>query len=125
MGETIYYICLALVFIGIMSFLVKLANRQKSEKVIKGIKEIQCTCQACGNIWYYGKGEYLQNAGQKMINSANEHGNTANDLLCCAGCWPAAFLPKNQVVPVKDLNKCPKCNSSAINKEEIIHKIYR
>ncbi|HHT9138412.1 MAG TPA: hypothetical protein ACFYEK_14360 [Candidatus Wunengus sp. YC60] len=108
-----------LVFIGIIVFFAWLGKARK--KAIKGIKETRCTCQACGNVWYYGKGEYLQNIGQNMINSANRHGNAANDLLCCSGCWPAAFLPKNQEVPVKDLNKCPKCNSSAINKEEVIH----
>jgi len=110
-----------LVFIGIIVLLIKLGKGKMGKNAVRGLKETKCTCRACGNVWYYGKGEYLQNVGQSMINSANQHSNAANDLLCCAGCWPAAFLPKNQVVPVKDLNKCPKCNSSAIIKEVVIH----
>ena len=87
------------------------------------IRETKCTCQACSNVWYYGKGEYLQNKGQRMINSANRSSDITNDLLCCSGCAPAAFLPKAQQVPVKDLTKCPKCNSSAITREEVIHEV--
>ena len=109
-----------IVIFGLPIYLISRIWNSKARKPVK-IRETKCTCQLCGNVWYYGKGEYLQNIGQNMINSANRHGNAANDLLCCAGCWPAAFLPKNQEVPVKDLNKCPKCNSMAIKKEEVIH----
>ena len=101
-----------------------ISRRLRSKvKVARKLKETKCTCQVCGNIWHYGKGEYLQNKGQRMINSANQSSNCSSDLLCCSGCWPAAFLPKAQQVPVKDLTKCPKCNSSAITREEVIHGV--
>ena len=119
--EQIYGPVSVIVFFGIIFLIVKSVKGKRGKMAVKGITETKCTCLACGNIWYYGKGEYLQNIGQNMINSANRHGNAANDLLCCAGCWPAAFLPKNQEVPVKDLNKCPKCNSMAIKKETVTH----
>lgn len=112
-----------LAVIGIILIFARSGKGKAGKRVVRGLKETKCTCQACGNVWYYGKGEYLENKGQRMINSANRHGNAANDLLCCAGCWPAAFLPKNQEIPVKDLNKCPKCNSSAVKKEEVIHDL--
>ena len=94
-------------------------------KNLPKIKETKCTCLACGNVWYYGKAESLQNRGQRMMNSANQSSNCSNDLLCCSGCAPALFIPKAQQVPVKDLNKCPKCNSAAIKKEIVIHEVPR
>ena len=91
----------------------------------KKIKETKCTCQACGNVWYYSWREHMENDGQKMINSANQKSNCANDLLCCSGCWPALFIPKAQQIPVKDLDKCSKCNSSAIKREVVVHIVPR
>jgi len=89
----------------------------------KLIRETQCTCAACGNVWYYGKQEELQNRADRMINAGNQMGNLGNDMMCCGGCFPAAFLPKSQIKEVKDLNKCPKCNSSAIKKEVVTHEV--
>jgi len=116
------YIPLIIIF-GLPIWYMIAKRRNPKAKGPRMVKETKCTCQACGNTWYYGKSEYLENLGQKMINSANRGSNLSNDLLCCAGCWPAAFLPKHQEIPVKDLNKCPKCNSTAIKKEEIVHQI--
>ena len=114
---------LFLILIFGIPILILIGRRNSKAKIARKIKETKCTCQACGNVWYYGKGEYLQNKGQRMINSANQSSNCSSDLLCCSGCWPAAFLPKAQQVPVKDLNKCSKCNSSAIKKEIVIHEV--
>lgn len=116
------YIPLIIIF-GLLIWYMIAKRRNPKARGPRMVKEIKCTCQACGNTWYYGKSEYLENLGQRMINSANRGSNMTNDLLCCAGCWPAAFLPKHHEVPVKDLNKCPKCNSTAIKKEEIVHQI--
>jgi hypothetical protein len=114
----------ALIILGIVFFIIQACKcRRRPEVSVKNIKETKCTCQICGNVWYYDKQEYLENKGQKMINSANQNSNCSSDLLCCSGCWPALFIPRAQQVPVKNLNKCPKCNSSAISREEVVHTI--
>lgn len=89
----------------------------------KKIKETKCTCSACGNVWYYGKQELLENRAKSIENCGSAMSNTGSDMMCCSGCAPAILIPKQQAVKVKDLNKCPKCNSSAIRKEEITHEI--
>jgi len=114
----------ALIILGIVFFIIQARKcKRRSGVSVKSIKETKCTCQVCGNVWYYDKQEYLENKGQRMINSANQNSNCSSDLLCCSGCWPALFIPRAQQVPVKNLNKCPKCNSSAITKEEVVHNI--
>jgi hypothetical protein len=77
------------------------------------IKETKCTCSACGNIWFFGKQEVLENASKAM-------GNLGKDMMCCTGCLPAIFIPEQKVI---DLSKCHKCGSRAIKKEEIIHEV--
>ncbi len=115
------------VIIGIVWFISK-ANRNKSntlggQTMGKRIQETKCTCQACGNIWYYGKKELWDNRADRMINFGKEGSNLGSDMMCCGGCLPALFIPKEQVKQVKDLNKCPKCNSSAVRKEEVVHEV--
>lgn len=118
-----------IIIIGIIWvwFIVNI-NRNKSsvagsQITGKRIQETKCTCQACGNIWYYGKQEARAISAQNMANCGNAMSNTGSDMMCCGGCLPAIFIPKRQDVQVKDLNKCPKCNSSAIRKEEVIHEV--
>ena len=89
----------------------------------KRIKETKCTCQACGNTWYYGKKELWDNKADRISNFGKEMSNAGSDMMCCGGCLPAIFIPREQVKQVKDLNKCPKCNSSAIRKEEVTHEV--
>jgi len=89
----------------------------------KKIKETKCTCTACGNVWYYGKQELWENRGKRMQNFGKQMDNAGSDMMCCGGCLPAAFIPKQQQEAVKDLNKCPKCNSSAVKKEEVVHEV--
>ncbi len=121
-AESLLNLFPALIIIVLIFFIVKARRGERRQGVsVKHITETKCTCQVCGNVWYYDKQEYLENKGQRMINSANQSSNCSSDLLCCSGCWPAIFLPRHQQVPVKNLNKCPKCNSSAISKEEIVH----
>ena len=90
---------------------------------MKKNKETKCTCKACGNIWYYGKQELRKAKKEKSDNWSSEMHNCSSDLMCCGGCLPAAFLPRHQTKKVKDLKKCPKCNSSAVKKEIIVHKV--
>lgn len=89
----------------------------------KKIKETKCTCKACGNVWYYGKQELRKLRNEKLNNLSSEMQNVGADMMCCSGCLPAAFLPQHQTKKVKDLNKCPKCNSSAVEKETIVHEV--
>jgi hypothetical protein len=89
----------------------------------KKISETKCTCAACGHIWYYGKQEEIQNRSDRMTNSSKTMSNCGSDMMCCGGCWPAVFIPKEQIKDVKDLNKCAKCNSAAIKKEQITHEV--
>jgi predicted nucleic-acid-binding Zn-ribbon protein len=79
----------------------------------KQIKETKCTCQACGNTWFYGKEDVREN---KM----NTMSNAGKGLACCGGCLPALLVPDKKVI---DLGKCPKCNSKAIKKETVIYDI--
>ena len=79
----------------------------------KEIRETKCTCQACGNTWYYGKQDEKEAKTNKMHNASKA-------LMCCSGCTPALLIPDKKNI---DLNKCPKCNSSAIEKEIVIHTV--
>ena len=89
----------------------------------RGIRETKCTCVACGNVWYYGKKELWNNRAERFENFGNKLDNTSSDMMCCGGCLPAIFIPKKQIKQVMDLNKCSKCNSTAVRKEEIIHEV--
>lgn len=103
------------------------------EKKKKIIQETKCTCKGCGNIWFYGKdesqegfGEKMQRAGDKMINSGRSMRNAGKSMMCCSGCAPAAFIPDGQKIDIKeprDLNKCPKCGSRAVEKKIVTHII--
>jgi len=79
----------------------------------KQISETKCTCESCGNIWHYGKTEKIENLG----NSMQQLGKS---MMCCTGCARALFIPNKKV---EDFNKCPKCGSRAIKKEEVVHKV--
>lgn len=96
-----------------------MSNKEKKHKIV----ETKCTCEACGNIWHYGKGDALQNFGEKMGKTGNSMSNTGADLMCCGGCLPALFIPKAPEKVVKDLNKCDKCGSKAITKEKVEHYV--
>lgn len=79
----------------------------------KKIKETKCICSACGNIWFYGKQEVSENTIATMQNCGKA-------MMCCGGCFPAVLINDKKVI---DLNKCLKCGSRAIKKEEIIHEV--
>jgi Zn-finger nucleic acid-binding protein len=86
-------------------------------KLAKGeighIKETKCTCLGCGNVWFYGKKDVFEARTNKMRNASKE-------MMCCSGCLPAVFIPDKKTI---DLNKCPKCGSHAVKKEEVVHVI--
>lgn len=88
-------------------------EQYKAEPPKKIIKETKCTCNACGNIWFYGKQESLEATGAALSN-------VGKSMMCLSGCIPAVFIPDKKVV---DLNKYPKCGSKAITKEEVIHEV--
>ena len=102
------------IFLGMTIF----KNRQPDtgspvSKKPKEIKETKCTCQACGNVWYYGKQERMQNTGNALMNGGKS-------MMCCSGCVPALLIPDKKVI---DLNKCPTCGSKAIVKEVVTHYV--
>jgi len=65
----------------------------------------------------------LEFKGKQMENLGKDLGNAGNDLMCCGGCWPAAFIPEKQKQTLIDPNKCPKCGSAANKKETVTHEI--
>lgn len=80
---------------------------------MKTISETRATCQACGNVWHYGKMDELDSASAAFSNAGKS-------MMCCTGCVPAAFIRDKKVV---DLGKCPKCGSRAITKEKVKHEV--
>lgn len=80
---------------------------------MKTIQETKCTCTACGNVWYFGKQEAVEQAGNAMQD-------VGKSMMCCGGCIPAAFLPNKKVI---DLKQCPKCHSKAVNCEVVKHEV--
>jgi len=114
----------AIILVVAIIIIYKLSNAKKNtSNTEKQIKETRCTCQACGKVWYYGKQEFRKNKADHMANSSAEISNCGTDLMCCGGCLPAAIIPRDHGKQIKDLNKCPDCNSSAIKKEEVIHNV--
>src|SRR5688572_2543318 len=63
----------------------------------KSVSETQCTCRACGKVWFYGKQEALQNV-------SNATANLGKSMMCCGGCLPALLIPDKKTV---NLKKCP------------------
>lgn len=96
---------------------------QKTQKVKvkkpKTIRETKVTCKACGNIWHYNSWDAFGNAVDHWDAGTNE----LNKSCCCCLFFPLgifAFLaPKKQV---KELDRCPKCQSRAVTKEIIEHE---
>jgi len=82
-------------------------------KTGKTVQETRCTCQACGNVWFYGKQDV-------KMNQANAMGNLGKSMMCCSGCVPALLIPDKKIV---NLNKCPKCNSAAVTKEQVAYEV--
>ena len=124
--DSITLIVIAIISLSIILPISVIINRSRSgrgEQMKKQIMETKCTCQACGKTWYYGKKELQQNKGKEIENFGKDMSNCGSDMMCCGGCFPAAFIPKEQKNQIKDLNKCPDCNSSAVKKEEVIHEI--
>jgi len=108
-----------LIFVGL--FLIFIAfgphdimkRLKDSHKQPQKIKETKVTCEACGNVWYYGKQEVLENKAAAMQN-------LGKCLMCCGGCLPAVLMQNKKL---NDLSRCQKCGSRATKKEEITHDI--
>jgi DNA-directed RNA polymerase subunit RPC12/RpoP len=84
-----------------------------STKKVKIVKETKCTCNTCGNIWYFGKQDTLESFSNAM-------GNAGKSMMCLGGCLPAIFIPDKKVI---NLDKCPQCGSRAISKEIVTHEV--
>jgi uncharacterized OB-fold protein len=89
----------------------------------KKISETKATCKSCGNVYFYGKTEALDNCAASFSNAGDDMGEVSKGALCCTGCWPAVFIPESKRRKVIDYGKCPKCGSRAVTKEKVIHEI--
>lgn len=86
----------------------------KSAKAdMKEIKETKCTCEACKNVWFYGKTEERENAMNALSNAGKA-------MMCCGGCFPSLLIKDKEV---RDFSKCPKCGSKAVKKEIVTHQV--
>ena len=81
------------------------------------IKETKCTCNSCGNVFYYGKTDVLDNTA-KLLDNAGKEAAAAS----CCYCNPFIDATKTKN-SVRDFSKCPKCGSKNITKEQITHEI--
>ncbi len=89
--------------------IVNVASKPKTRQ----ITETKATCNACGNIWFYGKSDSLEQVG-------NASSNCGKSMMCCT-CSPCAlFIPDKKI---SNLNKCPKCGSRAVNREKVTHDV--
>ena len=76
------------------------------------IFETKCTCQACGNVWFFGKHDQLEQLENASTNCLKAYYGCCNPLLL--------FLPDKKIV---ELDRCPKCGSKAVKSEEVVHEI--
>lgn len=89
----------------------------------KVIVETKCTCKACGNVWYYDKRDEQMYKAEKLQEAGNNLSNAGKNMMCCGGCFPAAFIPEKNTPKIKDLNVCDKCGSKAVEKETVEHHV--
>ncbi|MBU0460831.1 MAG: hypothetical protein KJ771_08565 [Nanoarchaeota archaeon] len=90
----------------------------KQEYKNKTFREIKCTCNQCGKVWYYLPQEKIEESGAKMYNCSK---NIMTATLCCGnpmGCF-GALIPEKKVA---DLDSCPNCKSKNVKQETIYHK---
>lgn len=87
--------------------------KEDPKRKVRQITETKATCKACGNVWFYGKSDSLEQMGAASSNCGKS-------MMCCT-CSPCAMFIPNQ--KVTDLNKCPKCNSKAVNREKVTHDV--
>ena len=87
----------------------------------KKISEMKATCRGCGNVYFFGKQDESKYRSDQISNCGSSMEDAGSSMMCCGGCWPAAFLPKSQTKQTVDPNRCPKCGSRAITKEKVTH----
>lgn len=73
-----------LIIIFCLYIAIRNVRKQRQQRFKKIFKEIKCTCQACGNIWFYGKQEVKEISVQKLENCGNAMNNAGADMLCCS-----------------------------------------
>ena len=75
------------------------------------ISETKGTCKACGNIWFYGKGD----VAKSKLDALKNCDDATKKCLCC--CYPS----KERTIV--DFDRCPKCGSTDITSEMITHEV--
>lgn len=82
----------------------------------KDKEETKCTCKSCGNVWYYSGKEERELKSEKTSKTCRDMIRMGEGLQGKTTPWLIPEVEKKDII-----NKCPKCNSSAIKKE--IHQI--
>lgn len=102
----------------------KASRETVSAAATRTITETKTTCLACGNTWYWRKSDFqMIQSGQQIQNCGRFMHNCGASLMCCSGCFPAAFIPRQELKEVIDLGRCPKCGSTAIKNEQVVHDV--
>jgi len=70
---------------------------------MRQVKETRATCGACGHVWHYATEDRVT--------------DVAGQLQCCPCLMPCQAKPKVET------SRCPKCSSSAISREPIVHEV--
>lgn len=87
------------------------------------ISETKATCKGCGNVYFYGKTDELQNCASGLSNCGSDLETTSKSAMCCSGCLPAAFIPDSPKQKTINYDKCPRCGSRAVKKEKVVHEV--
>ena len=85
----------------------------KKENATREISETKCTCASCSNVWFYGKKDVQE-------QNLNRLATISKGLMACSCCLPALLIPDKKII---DLEKCPKCGSKAVKKENVVHYV--
>jgi len=80
----------------------------------KDKEETKCTCKSCGNVWFYDGKEAREIRANKVGRVGRDMIRVGEGLQGNTTPWLIPEVNKKDIV-----NKCPKCNSSAIAKEKV------
>ena len=114
-------ICIVAIALVITLLFKKKCNHNTSHSISGEKKinetEIRMRCNVCGNIFCYTENEYKNNETKKKVAAV---GSLVSGFHSGAGNQNNAFetrkLTNNIQNQIKDYSKCPKCNSSDLNR---------
>lgn len=104
------YLILVIFIVGLLLLAKKMAMKDK--------EETKCTCKSCGNVWYYNGKEEREMKAEGIAKVSRNMIRVGEGLQGKTTPWLIPEVNKKDII-----NKCPKCNSSAIRKETVIHEV--